>query len=99
MKPARKILSDINHIKKSNCCDAHLIPESDICSDCKEHAGHWLDAEPESGEMLCPECGKSIIPVKVEGGTFSPGEWAVCPGCDEIIDGPEFDKWVEAQNN
>ncbi len=34
----------------SNCCDAKFIGETDICSDCKEHA--------DIIEMMCSECGE-----------------------------------------
>ena len=32
----------------SNCCDAKLYPNSDICTRCKEHADEY---------MKCSECG------------------------------------------
>jgi hypothetical protein len=35
---------------RSDCCDATFIAETDICSDCKEHA--------DIIEMMCSECGE-----------------------------------------
>ena len=33
----------------SNCCGAKMVGETDICSDCKEHA--------DKEDMCCAECG------------------------------------------
>tara|TARA_R100001443_G_C3309281_1_gene167299 strand:- start:202 stop:483 length:282 start_codon:yes stop_codon:yes gene_type:complete len=33
----------------SNCCGAKMVGETDICSECKEHA--------DVDEMVCSECG------------------------------------------
>ena len=34
----------------SNCCGAKMVAETDICSECKEHA--------DTEEMCCSECGE-----------------------------------------
>lgn len=110
---AHEYLEPIDNTKLSNCCDAHFVPETDICSDCKEHAGHYFDREPLTGEMICPECGESIVPIGDDGafdyagthcnygkaGTHIPHRAiATCPKCDECCEGDDFDEWVSAQN-
>jgi predicted amidophosphoribosyltransferase len=42
--------SEIIEGETSNCCDAKFISETDLCSDCKEHA--------DVIEMVCAECGE-----------------------------------------
>lgn len=41
-------------MKRSNCCSAPITPpgwpESDFCSDCKEHCDVYEDAEEEEDE-------------------------------------------------
>jgi hypothetical protein len=50
------------------------------------------------GEMLCPDCGNSIIPEKVEGGFNCPGEWAACPDCGADVEGEEFEEWLVSKS-
>jgi hypothetical protein len=34
----------------SNCCGVGIYPDSDICSECKEHCGSIREEEDEEGE-------------------------------------------------
>lgn len=41
-------------MKTSNCCDAQLLPESDVCSKCLEHSEptDWYDKQHELYKKL-----------------------------------------------
>ena len=99
---------------KSVCCDAVLIKETDICSECNEHTERWYDREPNYNEMICPACGESITPYKEDNsfdyagthcthgqsGTHDPGSGdPKCPKCDADVAGDDFDAWSESQED
>lgn len=44
----------------SNCCNANFLPESDVCSDCKEHASPVIvyDQDEAIDKIIAYECGE-----------------------------------------